>query len=57
MSYPSQNFLEPETFVSMDANLNHTLMHIEIKRLVDLGPIDFPRQFAHDDKVFRPMMV
>ena len=36
-------FLEFNTFVPITADLDQTLEHSKIKRLVDLGPIDVPR--------------
>ena len=41
---PSKSeFLESETFVPIITNLDQTLKHAKIKRLVDLGPIDVLR--------------
>jgi len=44
-------FLKPKTFVPMIADLDHILDHAKIKRLMDLGPIDMPRQLVHDDQL------
>ena len=36
-------FLQAENFVPMNANLDHTLEHINIKGIMDLEPNDLPR--------------
>ena len=39
----------------MTVYLDQTIEHAKIKRLVDLGPIDVPKPFAHDDQLAMPM--
>jgi len=39
----------------MTVDLNHTLEHAKIKKLVDLGPIDVLRQLVHDGQLVRLM--
>ena len=39
----------------MTFDLDQTFAHIEIKKLIDLQPTDFSRQFIYDDHISRPM--
>ena len=48
-------FLEFETFMTEDFDLDQTLEHTEISRLEDLGPISLLRQLFHDNKLCRLM--
>jgi len=48
-------FLEYETFIPMTADLDQTLEHTKIKRLVNLGPTNVPRFLIHDDRISRSM--
>jgi len=49
---PSKSeFLESETFVPIITNLDQTLEHAKIKRLVDLRLINVPRRLVHGDQL------
>ena len=48
-------FVESETIVIENFDLDQTLAHFAIKRFVDSGPIYLPRQFIHNDTISRPM--
>jgi len=48
-------FLELETVMTKDFDLNQTLEHTEITRLEDLGPTILPIQLFHDNKICRLM--
>jgi len=48
-------FLEYENFVPLAVDLDQTLGHARIKRLVDLAPTYSPRQLIHDDQLARSM--
>ena len=48
-------FVELKTFVPMTSDLDQTLENVKIKRLMDFGPNNFPRQLVHEDKISRLM--
>ena len=48
-------FVESEAIATKNFDLDQTLTHFDIKRLVNLGPTILPRHLIHDDKVSRRM--
>ena len=50
---PKSKFVESKAIVIEHFDLVQTHERIELKELVDLGPFTLPRQFVHDDPIFR----
>jgi len=53
--FHKSKFVESEAIVTEHFDLDQTLMHIELKRLMDLGLTNLSRPFMHDDILSRPL--
>ena len=49
------NFVESESFVTKNFDLDHTFEHSSIKMIVDLEPNDLLRQLIHDHQIAKLM--